>query len=52
MMLGDAGLRRGEALALTWDAFGPDFCNVTVARSKNHKPRVVPLLRRTADALR
>lgn len=52
MLLGDAGLRRGEAEALTWDAFGPKFVNVTVVRSKNHKPRVVPLMTRTQEALR
>ena len=52
MLLGDAGLRRGEVLALTWNHVGPEFCNVTVARSKNHKPRVVQTTPRLQVALR
>jgi integrase len=51
MLMGDAGLRRGEVLALTWEQMGPKFDSVTVARSKNHKPRLVPLPKRTRDAL-
>jgi integrase len=52
MLLGDAGLRRGEAMDLTWNHVGPEFCNVTVARSKNHKPRVVTTTPRLQTALR
>ena len=52
MLLGDAGLRRGEVLDLTWNHVGPEFCNVTVARSKNHKPRVVPTTPRLQAALK
>lgn len=51
MLMGDGGLRRGEVLALTWEQLGPKFESVTVARSKNHKPRLVPLPQRTRDAL-
>jgi integrase len=52
MLLGDAGLRRGEVLDLTWNHVGPEFCNVTVARSKNHKPRIVPTTPRLQAALK
>jgi len=52
MLLGDAGLRRGEVLDLTWNNVGPEFCNVTVARSKNHKPRIVQTTPRLQAALR
>jgi integrase len=52
MLLGDAGLRRGEVLDLTWNHVGPEFSNVTVARSKNHKPRVVQTTPRLQAALR
>lgn len=41
MLLGETGLRRGEALALRWSDVAAD--RITVARSKSGHPRDVPL---------
>jgi len=48
----EAGLRRQEALDLTWQHVDQGFTAVTVCRSKNHKPRIVPLTPRAQTALR
>lgn len=41
VILGETGMRRGEALGLRWADVGED--RVTVARSKNGRPRDIPL---------
>jgi len=45
------GLRRGELLNLTWDYVDLDQRILTVARSKNGEPRVVPLTKRAIEVL-
>lgn len=44
-LIGEAGLRRGEALGLTWQEIAHDTAAVTIrgARAKGHRARVVPL---------
>jgi integrase len=45
VLIGEAGLRRNEAVELTWQEIARDFSTVTIsgARSKGHRARVVPL---------
>jgi len=45
------GLRRGELLGLTWDCVDLDQRILTVIRSKNGEPRVVPLTKRAISVL-
>ena len=45
------GLRRGELLNLTWDYVDLDQRILTVAKSKNGEPRVVPLTKRAMEVL-
>ena len=47
VLMGEAGLRRHEALDLTWGEVDADLSRITVARSKSHRARTVPL---TAEA--
>jgi integrase len=51
-LLGETGLRRGEALALTWGAVADDLAHVRVLRSKSGRTRDVPLTARAREALR
>jgi integrase len=50
-VIGETGLRRTEALELTWGAV-EDFERVTVARSKSHRPRTVALTPLAQETLR
>ena len=52
ILLGDAGLRRSEAVDLTWDCIGQAFDYVAITQSKNGKTRIVPLTQRAGEALR
>lgn len=57
VLIGEAGLRRGEALGLTWQEVAHDGATVTIrgARAKGHRARVVPLTalaRKTLDEIR
>jgi len=45
------GLRRGELLELTWDHVDLDQRILTVTKSKNGEPRVVPLTKRAIEVL-
>jgi len=45
------GLRRGELLGLTWDYVDLDQRILTVAKSKNGEPRIVPLTKRAIEVL-
>lgn len=45
------GLRRSEALALRWDAFGGGFGTVTVWQSKGGTQRTVPLSSKAGSAV-
>jgi phenylacetate-CoA ligase len=51
VLLGETGLRRGEALALLWRDVAEDFSRVTVRRSKSGRSRDVPLTARAREAL-
>jgi integrase len=50
-LLADAGLRRGEALALTWMDVDLSRGSLVVRRSKTHEAREVPLTENTRNAL-
>jgi integrase len=45
VLMGEAGLRRDEAVYLRWDELARDLSNVTIRgeRSKGHRARTVPL---------
>lgn len=54
-VVADTGMRRGEALALTWQDVNLREGTLQVRRSKNGRPRSVPMtaeVRRTLEALR
>jgi integrase len=50
-VLGETGLRRGEALALQWGLVERDLSRLTVARSKTGRVREVPLTETARAAL-
>ncbi len=52
VLLGEAGLRRQEVLDLTWGDVDADLSRVTVARSKSHRSRTVPLTETARTILR
>lgn len=54
VLIGESGLRRGEALELTWQEVAHDYSTVTIRglRSKGHRARVVPLTERAKATLR
>lgn len=51
VLLGETGLRRGEALELRWEHVAADLSSLTVARSKSGRVRTVPLTARAREAL-
>lgn len=44
ILIGETGMRRGEAAALRWEDVDPDDSRITIVRSKNEDPRYLPLL--------
>ncbi len=52
VLLGEAGLRLGEARGLAWQDIAPAYDRISVRKSKSHRTRVVHLTPRAADALR
>lgn len=54
ILMGEAGLRRNEAVELLWSEVSHDFARVTIRaeRSKSHRARTVPLTAEAAAALR
>lgn len=54
MLMGEAGLRRNEAVGLMWSEVAHDLSRVTIRaeRSKSHRARTVPLTEVAREALR
>ena len=54
VLMGEAGLRRNEAVLLRWDEVAPDFSRLILkgARTKGHRFRDMPLTSLAAETLR
>lgn len=54
ILMGEAGLRRNEAVELMWSEVAHDLSRVTIRaeRSKSHRARTVPLTEKAREALR